>query len=204
MRPRRRTAIWSMRKPAFTAKLRRGASPATTSFAPCGATAPPMRSLSRSPTSAASGPSSRSTQALSDFADASVRGGVNLLLTEAAGTGRIILKNPDDPGPGSGFVVLALGKHGAGELNYSSDIDLVVFFDSAAPTLREGVEPDAVLRPPRPAVRPDCCRSAPRTATSTASTIACGPTPARRLSRSRCLRPTPITKRWARTGSAPR
>jgi glutamate-ammonia-ligase adenylyltransferase len=83
----------------------------------------------------------QSTQALSDLADASVRGGVNLLLTEAAGTGRIILKNPDDPGPGSGVVVLALGKHGAGELNYSSDIDLVVFFDSAAPMLREGVEP---------------------------------------------------------------
>src|SRR4051794_11763844 len=36
----------------------------------------------------------QSTQALSDLADASVRGGVNLLLTEAAGTGRIILKNP--------------------------------------------------------------------------------------------------------------
>src|SRR5215212_7855566 len=82
-----------------------------------------------------------STQALSDFADASVRGGVDLLLAEAAATGRITLKNPDDPGPGSGLVVLALGKHGAGELNYSSDIDLVVFFDSAAPPLREGVEP---------------------------------------------------------------
>jgi [glutamine synthetase] adenylyltransferase / [glutamine synthetase]-adenylyl-L-tyrosine phosphorylase len=83
----------------------------------------------------------RSTQALSDFADASVRGGVGLLLNEAAAAGRITLPNPDDPGPGSGLVVLALGKHGAGELNYSSDIDLVVFFDPRAASLKEGLEP---------------------------------------------------------------
>ena len=57
------------------------------------------------------------------------RGGVNLVLTEMADLGRINLQDPDRPGEGSGFTVLALGKHGAGELNYSSDIDLVVFFD---------------------------------------------------------------------------
>jgi [glutamine synthetase] adenylyltransferase / [glutamine synthetase]-adenylyl-L-tyrosine phosphorylase len=75
------------------------------------------------------------TQALSDFADASVAGAVNLLLSEAAGAGKINLPNPDKPGEGTGFVVLALGKHGAGELNYSSDIDLVVFFDPQTPAL---------------------------------------------------------------------
>ncbi|MCG6122086.1 MAG: bifunctional [glutamine synthetase] adenylyltransferase/[glutamine synthetase]-adenylyl-L-tyrosine phosphorylase [Microvirga sp.] len=69
------------------------------------------------------------TAALSEFADASVAGGVDLLLTDAASRGKITLADPADPGPGSGLVVLALGKHGAGELNYSSDIDLVVFFD---------------------------------------------------------------------------
>jgi glutamate-ammonia-ligase adenylyltransferase len=69
------------------------------------------------------------TRALSEFADSSVRGGVNVILTEMADLGRIRLRDPDEPGEGSGFVVLALGKHGAGELNYSSDIDLVVFFD---------------------------------------------------------------------------
>src|SRR5437764_308145 len=68
------------------------------------------------------------TKALSDFADASVRGGLSVVLTEAADLGRLLLPNPDDPAEGSGLVVLALGKHGAGELNYSSDIDLVVFF----------------------------------------------------------------------------
>ena len=35
----------------------------------------------------------------------------------------------DDASAGSGYVVLAMGKHGAFELNYSSDIDLIVFFD---------------------------------------------------------------------------
>lgn len=81
------------------------------------------------------------TRALSDFADSSVRGGVNLVLTETADLGRIVLKDPDEPGEGSGFTVLALGKHGAGELNYSSDIDLVIFFDPESSALPEGAEP---------------------------------------------------------------
>ncbi|UVF18216.1 bifunctional [glutamine synthetase] adenylyltransferase/[glutamine synthetase]-adenylyl-L-tyrosine phosphorylase [Microvirga terrae] len=80
------------------------------------------------------------TQALSDFADASVTGGVNLVLTEAADLGRIHLANPDSPGEGSGFTVLALGKHGAGELNYSSDIDLVIFFDPDTTALKDPSE----------------------------------------------------------------
>ena len=75
------------------------------------------------------------TRALSDFADACVAGAVNLLLTDASASGKIALADANDPGRGSGFVVLALGKHGAGELNYSSDIDLVVFFDSSAAAL---------------------------------------------------------------------
>lgn len=80
------------------------------------------------------------TQALSDFADASVSGGLNLILTETADLGRLTLPNPDVPGEGSGVTVLALGKHGAGELNYSSDIDLVVFFDPETSALKEGAE----------------------------------------------------------------
>ena len=39
-----------------------------------------------------------------------------------------------------------MGKMGAGELNYSSDIDLIVFFDSEAPTLAPDIEPQTVLR----------------------------------------------------------
>ena len=37
--------------------------------------------------------------------------------------------DPDRPEEGCGLIVLAMGKMGAGELNYSSDIDLIVFFD---------------------------------------------------------------------------
>lgn len=80
------------------------------------------------------------TQALSEFADASVRGGVNVILAEMADLGRIRLADPEEPGAGSGFVVLALGKHGARELNYSSDIDLVVFFDPETAPLPDPTE----------------------------------------------------------------
>ena len=38
---------------------------------------------------------------------------------------------------GSGYIVLAMGKMGAFELNYSSDIDLIVFYDPAAPALAD-------------------------------------------------------------------
>jgi glutamate-ammonia-ligase adenylyltransferase len=81
------------------------------------------------------------TGALTAFADASVQGALGVVLAEAVASGKIALPDPDDPGRGSGFVILALGKHGAGELNYSSDIDLVVFFDAAAAPLADGVEP---------------------------------------------------------------
>ena len=44
---------------------------------------------------------------------------------------------------GSGFIVLGMGKLGAFELNYSSDIDLIVLYDPAAPALPRGAEPAA-------------------------------------------------------------
>lgn len=81
------------------------------------------------------------TGALSDFADASVAGALDALLRQAADLGRFLPKDPGDLQAGSGLVVLGLGKLGAGELNYSSDIDLVVFFDPEAAPLRAGTEP---------------------------------------------------------------
>src|SRR5213075_73137 len=41
----------------------------------------------------------------------------------------------------SGYILLAMGKMGARELNYSSDVDLIVFYDPAA--LVPGTEPAA-------------------------------------------------------------
>jgi glutamate-ammonia-ligase adenylyltransferase len=71
----------------------------------------------------------RVTRALSEFADASVKGALRHLLREAAARAG----HSEDDGAKleslTGLVVLAMGKYGAFELNYSSDIDLVVFYD---------------------------------------------------------------------------
>jgi glutamate-ammonia-ligase adenylyltransferase len=83
----------------------------------------------------------RVTAGLTDLAVASVQSALRYLLRQEAARGRLKPPNPDRPEDGSGFVVLAMGKMGAGELNYSSDIDLIVFFDSAAPTLAPDIEP---------------------------------------------------------------
>jgi glutamate-ammonia-ligase adenylyltransferase len=81
------------------------------------------------------------TQALTATADAAVRLATDHALRQAADLNRICLSDPDDPGKGCGLVVLALGKHGAGELNYSSDIDIVVFFDPEAAEAAGVAEP---------------------------------------------------------------
>ncbi|HEY4115280.1 MAG TPA: bifunctional [glutamine synthetase] adenylyltransferase/[glutamine synthetase]-adenylyl-L-tyrosine phosphorylase [Rhizomicrobium sp.] len=70
------------------------------------------------------------TQALSDFADACVRAGIRLLLKRAASDTEFAHLSPEELERQTGLVVLAMGKHGARELNYSSDIDLVVFYDA--------------------------------------------------------------------------
>jgi len=81
------------------------------------------------------------TAALTDTADMAVRLATEHALRQAADLGRIRLADAADPGAGSGLVVLALGKHGAGELNYSSDIDIVVFFDPQAAEAAGVAEP---------------------------------------------------------------
>lgn len=69
------------------------------------------------------------TKALTRVADASVGAGVRFLLAEAHQQRRIALPDPERPETGSGWILLAMGKHGAFELNYSSDIDLIVLYD---------------------------------------------------------------------------
>ena len=82
---------------------------------------------------------------ISDFADAAVRAALRFLLREAAREGRLRIADDRDPERHCGLVVLAMGKHGARELNYSSDVDLIVFFDPASPAIPEGVEPSAIF-----------------------------------------------------------
>ena len=81
------------------------------------------------------------TQALSDAADRSVVCAVRYLLAQAVQSGNLLSINFEAPEEGSGYFVLGMGKLGAGELNYSSDIDLIVFFDSNRTSLKEGLEP---------------------------------------------------------------
>ena len=86
-------------------------------------------------------PVMRVTQALTDIANTAVQCALRFLLTQEGARGKLVPLNPDRPEDGSGLVVLAMGKMGAGELNYSSDIDLSVFYDLTAPSLAEGLEP---------------------------------------------------------------
>jgi glutamate-ammonia-ligase adenylyltransferase len=81
------------------------------------------------------------TAALTNLADTAVRAAVDRLLHGAAVSGKLKLPNPSVPGEGSGYIVLAMGKHGAGELNYSSDIDLIVLFERENAPLVDGIEP---------------------------------------------------------------
>lgn len=70
------------------------------------------------------------TACLTHFADLSVRHALNFLLRQAAERGELDLPDPrDDPGRGAGIFILGLGKLGGGELNYSSDIDIVALYD---------------------------------------------------------------------------
>ncbi|OCW55787.1 bifunctional [glutamine synthetase] adenylyltransferase/[glutamine synthetase]-adenylyl-L-tyrosine phosphorylase [Hoeflea olei] len=72
------------------------------------------------------------TAALSDLADAALGAAFDHLLRAGHDAGKLKLADPEAPGEGSGLIVLGMGKHGARELNYSSDIDIVVFFDPEA------------------------------------------------------------------------
>ncbi len=83
----------------------------------------------------------RVTRALTDLADTALRAAVRFLLHDAAQRGMLEPPDPHEPEIGSGLIVLAMGKMGAGELNFSSDIDLMVFFDPAAAALSRDVEP---------------------------------------------------------------
>lgn len=74
-------------------------------------------------------PVSQVTRALSRFADAALSACLRRLMLEAHARRKLVLEDPSDPERSCGLFVLAMGKHGAFELNYSSDIDLIVLFD---------------------------------------------------------------------------
>jgi len=76
------------------------------------------------------------TTALTRFADAAVQVALAFLWRQEQAQKHIISTEI-----GIGYLVLAMGKMGAFELNYSSDIDLIVFFDPDRVKLGADVEP---------------------------------------------------------------
>ncbi|MDP3369922.1 MAG: bifunctional [glutamine synthetase] adenylyltransferase/[glutamine synthetase]-adenylyl-L-tyrosine phosphorylase [Brevundimonas sp.] len=83
------------------------------------------------------------TDALSRFADVSSRAALRAVAHDQRQRGRLISTADDPRGPVPGLFGLAMGKHGAFELNYSSDIDISLFWEPEAleSALAEGVEP---------------------------------------------------------------
>ena len=85
-------------------------------------------------------PLEKVTCALTDFADMAVGSSIVWLLRNAAARGQII-GAPDEVSPvGSGLVLLGMGKYGSRELNYSSDIDMVVFYEPGQLPLKDGLD----------------------------------------------------------------
>ncbi|HET7887576.1 MAG TPA: bifunctional [glutamine synthetase] adenylyltransferase/[glutamine synthetase]-adenylyl-L-tyrosine phosphorylase [Bradyrhizobium sp.] len=81
------------------------------------------------------------TRALTDLAVTCVQSALHFLLQQETTRGRMLPSDPEHPEQGSGLVVLAMGKMGAGELNFSSDIDLIVFYDAESNSLAPDIEP---------------------------------------------------------------
>ncbi|MCW5721896.1 MAG: bifunctional [glutamine synthetase] adenylyltransferase/[glutamine synthetase]-adenylyl-L-tyrosine phosphorylase [Devosia sp.] len=77
----------------------------------------------------------RATEALSDLADVTLEAALDFLMREAFDRGLLVLGRDEARAANSGLAIFALGKHGGRELNYSSDIDIVAFFDPQKPVL---------------------------------------------------------------------
>jgi len=71
------------------------------------------------------------TGALTRLADRAVQVGLEHLVGAEIARGKLPGCKLEDAASGAGMVALAMGKMGAGELNYSSDIDLIMLFDES-------------------------------------------------------------------------
>ncbi|MEZ5907569.1 MAG: bifunctional [glutamine synthetase] adenylyltransferase/[glutamine synthetase]-adenylyl-L-tyrosine phosphorylase [Hyphomicrobiaceae bacterium] len=80
------------------------------------------------------------TGALSLAADTAVQSAVRYLFRQAASKGDWLTDAPATAADASGYIVLGMGKYGARELNYSSDIDLIIFYELEKARLRPGLE----------------------------------------------------------------
>src|SRR5690606_6266522 len=82
---------------------------------------------------------SQTTRCMSNLADAALQAALDFLMAEAGREGRLALPPEKADAAHSGLAIFALGKHGGQQLNYSSDIDIVAFYDPH----RGALPPDA-------------------------------------------------------------
>ncbi|MEP7209215.1 MAG: bifunctional [glutamine synthetase] adenylyltransferase/[glutamine synthetase]-adenylyl-L-tyrosine phosphorylase [Alphaproteobacteria bacterium] len=89
--------------------------------------------------------------ALAELADVAVATALRLAIRTSWASGRLGVVADRDDLPG--LFVLAMGKMGAGELNYSSDIDLIVLFDLDIVPVESGRIKEGMVRLTRDLVR---------------------------------------------------
>ncbi|MFK4824071.1 bifunctional [glutamine synthetase] adenylyltransferase/[glutamine synthetase]-adenylyl-L-tyrosine phosphorylase [Paenochrobactrum sp. BZR 588] len=80
------------------------------------------------------------TQWITDLAETCLGAAVRFLLRDTASKGKITLSDPENPEKDCGWIILAMGKFGAFELNYSSDIDLIILIDEQSPYIGDPYE----------------------------------------------------------------
>ncbi|MFZ5729753.1 MAG: bifunctional [glutamine synthetase] adenylyltransferase/[glutamine synthetase]-adenylyl-L-tyrosine phosphorylase [Pseudomonadota bacterium] len=83
------------------------------------------------------------TGALTRFADAAIAAALRAAAAAEVEAGRLRAVGEGEDGPVPGWFCLAMGKQGAYELNYSSDVDISVFYEPDRLPVAEGVEPRA-------------------------------------------------------------
>ena len=128
---------------------------------------------------------------------------MRFLLRRAVQSGKLLAPDPEAPEKGTGLVVLAMGKYGAHELNYSSDIDLIVFYSRECARLGPAIDhAPFFVQITRDLVHILQERTADGYVFRT--DLRLRPDQTRRRRRSRPRRHSTITKAWARTGSARR
>jgi len=148
-------------------------------------------------------PVMRAAHALTHLADTAVNAAVRFVLAEAERDGRLKFAGNTRSQEGSGYAVLAMGKMGAFELNYSSDIDLIVLYEPTAPALPADAEPSMLyVRLTQRLV--NYCKSGPPMATYFERISVCAPTPPRPQLQFPRPRLSHITKVSGRTGNVPR
>jgi glutamate-ammonia-ligase adenylyltransferase len=82
-------------------------------------------------------PTEATLEAMSAAADAVLEQATAFLFRKARESGQLTPQT-DAASPAPGYFIIAMGKLGAFELNYSSDIDIIVFYDAG----RAGLKPD--------------------------------------------------------------